>query len=143
MKPGVINQIGSTLDLINTFASLSGGKVPEDRKMDGYDLSQVLTEKAVSPRKDFYYWGFAQLHGYRTEQFKLHVKQREPVHYGRPTIILDSPELYNLRSDFSEKYDVSSNHPGVVKEMIDKIEKHLKDVEGSTPDQLAERLPKK
>ncbi|MEE2723197.1 MAG: sulfatase [Bacteroidota bacterium] len=142
VKPGVINQIGSTLDLINTFASLSGGKVPEDRKMDGYDLSKVLTEKAVSPRKDFYYWGFAQLHGYRTEQFKLHIKQREPVHYGRPTIILDSPELYNLRSDFSEKYDVSSNHPGVVKEMIDKIEKHLKDVEGSTPDQLVDRLPK-
>ena len=142
VKPGVINQMGSTLDLINTFASLSGGKVPEDRKMDGYDLSKVLTEKAVSARKDFYYWGFAQLHGYRTEQFKLHVKQREPVHYGRPTIILDSPELYNLRSDFSEKYDVSSNHPGVVKEMIDKIEKHLKDVEGSTPDQLVDRLPK-
>ena len=49
---------------------------------------------------------------YRTEQFKLHIKQREPVHYGRPTIILDSPELYNLRADFSEKYDVALNHPG-------------------------------
>ena len=143
VKPGVINQMGSTLDLINTFASLSGGKVPEDRKMDGYDLSKVLTEKAVSPRKDFYYWGFAQLHGYRTEQFKLHVKQREPVHYGRPTIILDPPELYNLRADISEKYDVARDHPGVVHKMLDKIEKHLKDVEGSTPDQLVERLPKK
>ena len=125
----VVNQgHGSTLDLINTFASLSG-KVPED-KMDRYDLSKVLTQ-AASPRKDFYYWGFAQLHGYRTEQFKLHVKQREPVHYGRPTIILDSPELYNLRADISEKYD-GMDHPDLVDKMLDKIEKHLKDVEGST-----------
>ena len=142
VKPGVINQMGSTLDLINTFASLSGGKVPSDRKMDGHDLSKVLTEKAVSPRKDFYYWGFAQLHGYRTEQFKLHVKQREPVHYGRPTIILEKPELFNLRADISEKYDVAMDHPDLVDKMLDNIEKHLKDVEGSTPDQLVDRLPK-
>ena len=142
VKPGVINQMGSTLDLINTFASLSGGKVPSDRKMDGHDLSKVLTEKAVSPRKDFYYWGFAQLHGYRTEQFKLHVKQREPVNYGRPTIILEKPELFNLRADISEKYDVAMDHPDLVDKMLDNIEKHLKDVEGSTPDQLVDRLPK-
>jgi len=143
VKSGVINQMGSTLDLINTFASLSGANLPIERKMDGYDLSQVLREKSESPRKDFYYWGFAELHAYRSEQFKLHIKQREPINYGRPTIILEEPELYNLRSDFSEKYDVALNHPRVVKEMLDKIEKHLKDVEGSTPDQLAERLPKK
>ena len=142
VKSGVINQMGSTLDLINTFASLSGANLPIERKMDGYDLSQVLREKSESPRKDFYYWGFAELHAYRSEQFKLHIKQREPINYGRPTIILEEPELYNLRSDFSEKYDVALNHPRVVKEMLDKIEKHLKDVEGSTPDQLAERLPK-
>ena len=28
-----------------------------------------------------------------------------------PAIILEEPELYNLRSDFSEKYDVALNHP--------------------------------
>ena len=143
VKPGVVNQMGSTLDLINTFASLSGGKVPKDRKMDGYDLSKVLKEKAESPRKDFYYWGFAQLHGYRTEQFKLHIKQREPVYYGRPTIILDKPELYNLRADISEKYDVAMDHQNLVDKMLNKIDEHLKDVEGSTPDQLVEKLPKK
>ena len=42
---------------------------------------------------------------------------------------MEEPELYN-RSDFSEKYDVALNHPRLVKEMLDKIEKHLKDVEG-------------
>ena len=35
------------------------------------------------------------------------------------------------------------DHPDLVDKMLDKIEKHLKDVEGSTPDQLVERLPKK
>ena len=143
VKPGVINQMGSTLDLINTFAGLSGGRIPDDRKMDGYDLSKVLMDKSESPRKDFYYWGFAQLHAYRTEQFKLHIKQRDPIFYGRPTIILDKPELYDLRADISEKYNIASTHSHVVKEMLEKLDKHLKDIEDSTPDQLAERLPKK
>lgn len=142
VKSGVINEMGSTLDLMNTFAALSGGKVPDDRKMDGYDLSKVLTQKADSPRKEFYYWAFAELHGYRTEQYKVHIKQRDPINYGQPTITLDKPELYDVRADISEKYDLADNFPEVVQTLLDKMEVHLKDVEGSTPDQLAERLPK-
>ena len=34
-------------------------------------------------------------------------------------------------------------HPDLVDKMLNKIDQHLKDVEGSTPDQLVERLPKK
>ena len=140
VKPGAINEMGSTLDLINTFAALSGGKVPDDRKMDGYDLSKVLTQRAESPRKDFYYWAFAELHGYRTEQYKVHIKQRKIINYGDATIVLDQPELYDLRADISEKYDVADTYPEVVEALLATMESHLKDVEGSTPDQLVDRI---
>jgi arylsulfatase A len=137
VKPGTINDLGSTLDLLSTFAALSGAQTPDDRKMDGYDLSKVLTNKEESPRKEFFYWAFGELHGYRTSQYKVHIKQREPVNYGRPTIVLEKPELYELRSDISEKYDVADRFPAVVSEMLERMGDHLKDVEDSRPEQLS------
>ena len=51
------------------------------------------------------------------------------------TIILQKPELYDLNNDFSEKYDISESSQNKVVEMLESIENHLIDVEGSTPDQ--------
>ena len=137
---GVIDQMGATLDLLPTFANLAGAEVPSDRKMDGYDLSQVLTQKSASPRKDFYYWAFAELHGYRNQQYKVHIKQREAIHYGRSTLVLDRPELFDLKADISEKYDISDAFPQLVKEMLASMELHLEDVADAIPDQLADRI---
>lgn len=137
---GVIDQMGATLDLLPTFAAMSGAEVPTDRKMDGHNLYQVLTKKLESPRKDFYYWAFAELHGYRNQQYKIHIKQREVINYGRPTIILDHPELYNLKADISEKYDVSEIFPEVVIDMLSSIDSHLQDLADAIPDQLADRI---
>tara|TARA_B100001093_G_scaffold81766_1_gene73173 strand:+ start:400 stop:1824 length:1425 start_codon:yes stop_codon:yes gene_type:complete len=140
VKPGVVHEMGSTLDIINTFSSMAGLDVPNDRKMDGYDLSKVLTHLDSSPRDIFYYWGFAELHAIRKNNLKLHIKQRQPVNYGRPTINLDNPELYDLSTDFSEKYDISAKNQEVVIDMLKSLENHLKDVKGSTPDQLKYRI---
>ena len=137
---GVIDQMGATLDLLPTFANLAGAEVPSDRKMDGYDLSKVLTQKSASPRKDFYYWAFAELHAYRNEQYKLHIKQREAIHYGRSTIVLERPELFDLKADISEKYNIAETFPDVVSDLLDTLELHLKDVDNGTPDQLADRM---
>ncbi len=141
VSPGVIDQMGATLDLLPTFTSLSGAKIPTDRKIDGHDLSQVLIQKSESPRKEFFYWAFAELHAYRNEQFKIHIKQREVIHYGRPTLELETPELYDIKADISEKYDVAQTFPEVVFEMMDKMQSHLENVEDSLPDQLADRMP--
>jgi arylsulfatase A len=140
VNPGVISDLGSTLDLLPTIASMAGADIPTDRKIDGYNLSEVLTEKAKSPRKDFYYWAFAELHAYRNEKYKIHVKQREPINYGRPTINLDAAELYDLRADISEKYNVADQFPKVISQMKKQMQWHLKDVEGSRPDQLKDRI---
>ena len=139
IKKGIVNEMGSTLDIINTFSSLADIEIPKDRKMDGFDLSEVLMNMESSPRKEFYYWGFAELHAYRNENLKLHIKQREPVNYGNPTINLEKPELYDLNNDFSEKHDISQSNQDKVIEMLKSIENHLLDVEGSTPDQLIAR----
>ena len=53
---------------------------------------------------------------HKKNNLKLHIKQRKPVNYGNPTIILQKPELYDLNNDFSEKYDISeSSQNGLLK----------------------------
>ena len=139
---GVIDQMGATLDLLPTFANLAGAEVPSDRKMDGYDLSPVLTKKTASPRKDFYYWAFAELHAYRNQKYKIHIKQREPINYGGSTIVLERPQLYDLNADISEKYNIAETFPDVVSDLMGNLELHLKDVQDRIPDQLAGRMSK-
>ena len=50
VKPGVVQEMGSTLDVLPTFASLAGAKAPDDRAIDGHDLSDVLLNRGKSPR---------------------------------------------------------------------------------------------
>ena len=133
-----VTQMGSTLDMMATLASLTGTKVPEDRKLDSHDLSPAMFGTGGSPRQEFYFWTRAKLHAVRRGPHKLHILQREPVNYGRP-VQLKSPELYNVRHDVSEKFDIAADHPKVVNELQVLINKHQADID-PVPDQLAIRL---
>ncbi len=139
VKPGVVTGMGSTLDLLPTFASLAGARAPTDRKLDGFDLSRVLSGRGESPRDAFYYWTRAELHAVRSGPWKLHVKQREPVNYGR-VAPMEGPELYHLEADISEAYDVADTHPEIVQRLLKMIDAHKLDTEDSLPDQLAARI---
>jgi len=50
VAPGTITGLGSTLDLLPTIASMTDSKIPDDRIIDGVDLSEVLKEETPSPR---------------------------------------------------------------------------------------------
>ncbi len=141
LPAGVVSEVGSTLDLMHTFASMAGAEIPNDRKMDSYDLSKVMFADARSPRETFFYWTRARIHAVRHGPWKLHVHQREPINYGRE-VILEKPELYHLEYDISEAYDVADQHPEVVEKLLALIDAHQADTEDSLPDQLAARIPK-
>jgi len=138
VEPGVVSELGSTLDLVNTFASLSGTTIPNDRKMDGFDLSPVLKKKTTSQRNEFYYWTRGELHAVRSGKWKLHIRQRAPINYSK--IKLEFPELYNLESDISEKYNLYDQYPGVVKQLQTMIENHENDLTDVLPDNLEARI---
>lgn len=139
VKPGIVAEMGSTLDIINTFGALAEVSIPSDRKMDGYDLSAVLKGEGQSPRTEFYYWAFSELHAVRYGNWKLHIQQRKPVHYGN-IVEMEAPELYHLEADISEKYDKAGTEPEVVTALQGLIELHLEDVKDATPDQLENRI---
>ena len=134
-----VTQMGSTLDMMATLASLTGGELPTDRKLDSYDLSPALLGQGDSPRNEFFYWARAKVHAVRSGPHKLHVVQREPVNYGRE-VRLDSPELYHLEHDQAEQFDIAEGHADVVSRMQQLIADHKADIEPVT-DQLAIPLP--
>jgi len=141
VSPGMITEMGSTMDLIQTFASISGTEAPKDRKMDGVDLSPVLRNKASSDRKEFHYWTRARHCAVRSGKWKLHFQYQEPVQYWK-VVELEKPELYNLETDISEKYDVADRYPDIVAQLTAMAEKHKLDTADSLPDNLASRIEK-
>jgi len=140
VKPAVVDGIGSSIDLLETFATLAGADSPTDRKMDGYDLSATLRENAPSPRQEFFYWNRGLLHAVRRGPWKLHFIQREPIHYNR-VANMEHPELYHLESDIAEAYEISERHPDLVQMLTQLADFHRRDTADSLPDQLRVRIP--
>jgi arylsulfatase A len=128
VKPGVVTELGSTLDLMATIAVLTGTSPPDDRKLDSYDLSPVLLGTGNSPRQEMFYWTRAELHAVRSGPWKLHVKQREPINYGRE-VVLEKPELYHLERDISEATNVADQHPDIVERLLAMMKAHQADIE--------------
>ena len=135
-----VTEMGSTLDLLATFASLAGVKPPADRVLDSLDLSPVLLGTGPSPRREMFYWTRAQLHAVRCGPWKLHVQVREPINYGKGHK-LAKPLLYNLDEDPSEKYDLADRHPEIVARLSKRFEQHRDSIE-PVVDQLAIPLAK-
>jgi arylsulfatase A-like enzyme len=139
VEPGMVTEMGSTLDLMKTFATMSGAESPSDRKMDSFDLSPVLRGDGKSPRTDFHYWTRAEIHAIRSGKWKLHLKQRESINYGK-AVELAEPELYDLTADISEAYNVAKKYPDVVADLQAKLKAHLADAADSDPDQLVDKI---
>ena len=128
VPPGVVTDLGSTLDLMATLAALTDTTPPQDRKLDSHDLSPVLLGHGKSPRKEFYYWTRGELHAVRAGPWKLHVKLREPVNYGR-AVVPDRPELYHVERDISEAYNLADQHPEIVERLLAMMKDHEADIE--------------
>ncbi|WP_229308450.1 sulfatase family protein [Jiulongibacter sediminis] len=139
IKPGVIADLGTTMDLFATFSSLSGLEIPNDREMDSVDLSSVLFENKASDRNDMFYYRNRELYAVRLGEYKAHFITQGA--YGQPAKEYhETPLLYNLNVDPSEKYDISTEHPEVLAEIEKLVEKHnSKMIKGE--DQLESRTP--
>ena len=140
IQPATIHEMGSTLDLMQTFASLADARIPSDRKMDSYDLSRILWDgEGKSPRNEFFYWNRGELHAARLGPWKIHLKQREEINYGRE-VLLESPELYHLEFDISEKHNVADTFPDQVSKLLELCKTHQADMSDALPDNLAARI---
>ncbi len=126
-KDRVSDEIVTTLDLFPTFARLAGASLPEDRSIDGHDMTSFWQGKAdKSPRDSFFYYAFTHLQAVRKGDWKLVLPRpaRPPwtSWYGRMIDEVKAPELYDLREDIGEQHDVAAAHPEVVARLTALVE---------------------
>ncbi|MFK7850120.1 MAG: sulfatase-like hydrolase/transferase [Akkermansiaceae bacterium] len=90
-------------DIYRTVLLQAGAELP-DHPLDGYDLTAFLSDsEAKSPRKSYYYFK-GGLEAVRAGDWKLRTKSGEP-------------ELFNLRTDPSERLNRAADLPEKVAEL--------------------------
>jgi arylsulfatase A-like enzyme len=123
IKPGVIMELGTTLDLLPTFCKLAGVTLPNDRIYDGYDISPVILSTGRSPRDVVYYYRDTEVFAIRKGAYKVHLITQSEYGSDKPKV-QDPPLVYNLNVDPSEKYNVAKDHPEVIEEIKKILETH-------------------
>lgn len=134
IAPGVVMEMGSTLDLLPTFAALSGSKLPQTT-LDGHDLSPVLFEGQPGPRSTLFYYHGAEVYAVRSGMYKAHFKTKTSYVGQKAAEVHDPPLLYHLGHDPSEEYNIAADHPDVIDAIRQLRSEHEASIE-AVPSQL-------
>ncbi len=127
IAPGVVAEMGSTLDLLATAAALAGATLPADRALDSLDLSPVLQGTGPSPRSTMFYYRDTTVYAVRKGAFKAHFQTRND--YGDATVTTHNPPLlYNVEHDPGEQFDVAAEHPDVIASIQASLAAHNHDL---------------
>lgn len=132
--PGIVpegiicNKLASTIDILPTLAGICGAPLPE-KKIDGVDIINLFRNTPDSNPRDYflYYYNKNSLEGVRKGDWKLifpHTSRSyhdvKPGNNGFPgeySTITTGLELYDLRRDPGEQYNVAGDNPEVVSEL--------------------------
>lgn len=117
VKPGLVSDIGSTLDLYTTILRLAESNVPSNA--DGVDITNVLKNRKRSPRTELPFWYEGNLVTYRKDNFKVYFYSD-----GQSKNKLEHPELYDLISDPSEKQNIADMNPELLRELLELAQRH-------------------
>lgn len=124
----VCDEVAGTIDLLPTIAALTNTPLPNDRKIDGLDISTLLTSDAESPRNEFlYYTSRGIIEGIRQDKWKLLVKKPGNRRNGKgkgkgkqqSAKAVTKPEvmLFDLDADMGEQNNLADANPEVVEKL--------------------------
>jgi uncharacterized sulfatase len=108
----VSDQPACLFDLLPTLTGLAGGTVPQDRPIDGVDVTALLTGGSMPQPRPLFFFHWWTLNAVRSGKWKLHLDRfpRDPSRaQGR-----ELPQLFDLELDPAETYDLKDNHPDVL-----------------------------
>lgn len=98
------DEIATVMDFYPTFARLAGAALPDDRIIDGHDMSGILRGDPEAGS------------GYETLLYRT-----DAIRSGEWKYFADG-QLYNLKNDISETEDVASRYPEVAARMQKKLD---------------------
>jgi len=122
IKPDVVSEIGSTLDIYRTIAAITG--LDGSAGIDGYDLSSTLFERTPSARKALVYYRGGALYAYRSGPWKLHLRTQGAYGQGPELTVHEKPVLHHLHNDPSERFDISETNEETISILMTEIATH-------------------
>ena len=134
----VVRQPAATFDILPTVLSLAGGPIPSDRTLDGRDIRGYLNRDLFPQPAAFHfiYTGASDNRAYGARQgpWKLHTRLYSQTgnDYGF-TASVESPLLFNVEVDPSERIDVAERHPSEVARLKSAIEEFEASVQADRP----------
>lgn len=127
VRPGVVMDLGATMDVLPTFLNLAGADFPPGRILDGVDLTSTLRDSSPSPRHHVFYYRGMEIYAVRKGPFKAHFMTRSG--YGQDEAeVHDPPLLFNLEHDPSEKFDISADHQEILAEILMLVTEHQRTI---------------
>jgi arylsulfatase A-like enzyme len=131
----VMAALATTMDIFCTSINIAGGQLPNDRPLDGFDLTGMLQGVSPAPRDEVVYYRETRLLAIRKGPWKAHfVTQASYTGKDEPTEH-NPPLLFNLDVDPSEKWDVAQQHPEIIEELRASTRKYIEGIRPA-PSQL-------
>lgn len=130
--------LATTMDFLPTFEVLSKAEMPKDIILDGMDISDLLFSKKEKIRDIVYYYFNADLYAVRKGAWKAHFTTHTGFSKEAP-VTYQTPLLYNLEVDPSEKYNVAKQHPDISEDIRKEYEKQKAII--AVPSELIKKLP--
>ncbi len=119
IMPGVTNHVSAFWDFMPTACDLAGIQTPPSS--DGLSYLYTLLDDTINqPKHDYLYWEFyagLPRQAVRKGNWKV-------VRLGKGEPDQRAIELYDLSTDKSEKNNVASEHPELVKELTDVMDQY-------------------
>lgn len=126
------DEIVHEMDLFPTLAKFAGAKVPDDRIIDGIDMSGFFRgEHEKSGREDIIVYMGNDIYGVKWRNWKLNFKELDTIfgevkEYGMP-------KLYNLYNDPQERENVLFPNTWVTKVAMPKLIEHAVSLKNEPP----------
>jgi len=126
------DEIVHAMDLFPTIARISGGQVPNDRVIDGQDMSEFLFgNKKKSGRDGFVVYMGNDIFGVKWRNWKVHFKEQDSWDDVLRTYTM--PRVYNLMNDPQEKDNVLFPNTWVLKPALSQMEEHMASLRANPP----------
>jgi len=128
--PGVIPEkqvsaeLATTMDVHATILEMTNSTLPE-KKLDGKSITGLLKGITGSPHDTYFYFRGTRLEGVRTKDWKLRIGipadgwTSPELNPKDPPILL---QLFSMRDDPFEQFNVADDHQEVVTELRSKME---------------------
>jgi arylsulfatase len=126
------DEIVHAMDLYPSIAKIAGGEVPNDRVIDGIEMSDFfLGKKQSSGRDGFIVYMGNDIFGVKWKNWKLHFKEQDA--WNTPMVTYTMPRVYNLYTDPQEKNNVLFPNTWVPKAALGQLGEHIASLQANPP----------